>query len=62
MHVLVSFSVACNLEGMEMCHVSTKDPEELTAKLVGTLLEIADKNFRAAVERYEYILGSWNTY
>ena len=27
----------------------------LTAKLVGTLLEIADKNYRAAVECYEYI-------
>ena len=34
-HVPVSFSVGCNLEGVETCHVSSKDPEELTAKLVG---------------------------
>ena len=32
-----------------------KNPEELTAKLVGTLLEIADKKYKAAVEGYEYI-------
>ena len=38
-HVPVSFSVGCNLEGVETVHVSSKDPEELTAKLVGTLLE-----------------------
>ena len=54
-HVPVSFSVGCNLEGVETCHVSSKDPEELTAKLVGTLLEMAHKKYRAAVERYEYI-------
>ena len=54
-HVPVSFSVGCNLEGVEMIHVSSKDPEELTAKLVGTLFEMADKKYRAAVERYEYI-------
>ena len=51
----MSFSVGCNLEGVETCHVSSKEPEELTAKLVGTLLEMADKKYRAAVERYEYI-------
>ena len=34
-HVPVSFSVGCNLEGVETVHVSSKDPEELTAKLVG---------------------------
>ena len=54
-HVPVSFSVGCNLEGVETCHVSSKNPEELTAKLVGTLLEMAHKKYRAAVERYEYI-------
>ena len=54
-HVLVSFSVGCNLEWVETCHVSSRDLEELTAKLVGTLLEMADKKYRAAVERYEYI-------
>ena len=32
-----------------------KNPEEMTAKLVGTLLEMADKKYKAAVERYEYI-------
>ena len=53
-HVPVSFSVGCNLEGVEMCHVSSKDPEELAAKLVGTLLEMAKKKYAACVERYEY--------
>ena len=54
-HVSVSFSVGCNLEGEETVHVSSKDLEELTAKLVGTLFEMADKKCRAAVERFEYI-------
>ena len=31
-------------------HVSSKDPEELTAKLVGTLFKMADKKYRVAVE------------
>ena len=35
--------------------MASKDPEELTAKLVGTLLEMADKKYRAAAECYEYI-------
>ena len=56
----VSFSVGCNLEGLETCHVSSKDPEELTAKLVGTLLEMADKKNRATVERYEQIFEQIN--
>ena len=60
MHVPVSFSVGCNLEGVKTVHVSSKDPEELTAKLVGTLLEMADKKYRAAVERFEYIFEQIN--
>ena len=44
MHVPVSFSVGCNSEGMKTVHVSSKDPEELTAKLVGTLFEMAKKS------------------
>ena len=51
----MSFSVGCNLEGVDTVHVSSKDPEELTAKLVGTLLEMADNKYRAGVEHYEYI-------
>ena len=54
-HVPVSFSVGCNLEGVEMVHVWSKDPEELMAKLVDTLFEMTDKKYRAAVERFEYI-------
>ena len=54
-HVPVSFSVGCNLEGVKTEHVSSKDPEKLTAKLVGTLFEMADKKYRAAIERYEYV-------
>ena len=51
----VSFSVGCNLEGVETVHVSSKDPEELTAKLVGTLLEMANEKYEACGERFEYI-------
>ena len=47
MHVPVSFSMGCNLEGVETIHVSSKDPEELTAKSVGTLFELAVKKYRA---------------
>ena len=54
-HLPVSFSVGCNLEGVETVHLSSKDPEELTAKLVGTLLEMAKKRYEACVERFEYI-------
>ena len=54
-HVPVSFSVGCNLEGVDMVYVSSKDAEELTAKLVGTLLEMAGENYEACVERFEYI-------
>ena len=59
-HVPVSFSVGCNLEGVKTKHVSSKDPEELTAKLVDTLFEMADKKYRAAVERFEYIFEQIN--
>ena len=37
-HVPVLFSVGCNLEGVEMCHVSTKDPGELVSQFVDILL------------------------
>ena len=43
------------MEGVETIHVSSKDTEELTAKLVGMLFEMADKKYRAAVERLESI-------
>ena len=59
-HVPVSFSVGCNLEGVKTKHVSSMDPEELTAKLVGTFFEMADKKYRAAVERFEYIFEQIN--
>ena len=45
---------------MKTVQVSSKDPEELTAKLVGTLLKMADKKYRAAVERFEYIFEQIN--
>ena len=35
--------------------IGVVDPEELMAKLVGTLFEMADKKYRAAIERYEYV-------
>ena len=33
-HVPVLFTVGCNLEGVDTVHVSSKDPEKLTAELV----------------------------
>ena len=53
--VPVSFSVGCNLEGVDTVHVSSKDPEEMTAKLVDTLLEMVKKKYEACVERFQYI-------
>ena len=47
-HVPVSFSVGCNLEGVETCHVLSEDPEVLTSKVVDILLEMAGKKYRAA--------------
>ena len=41
--------------GVDTVHVSSKDPEELTFKLVDTLLEMAKKKYEACVERFEYI-------
>ena len=33
-HVPVSFSVGCNVDGIETVHVLSKDPEELVSELV----------------------------
>ena len=54
-HVPVSFSAGCNVDGVETCHVSSKDPEELVSLFVAILLEICEKKYRATVERFEYI-------
>ena len=54
-HLPVSSSVGCNLEGVDWVHVSSKDPEELVSQLVGTLLGMAKKKYEVCVERYEYI-------
>ena len=51
----VSFSVGCNVDGVETCHVSSKDPGELVSQFVAVLLEMGEKKYRAAVERFEYI-------
>ena len=59
-HVPVSFSVGRNLEGLDMCHVSSKDPEELTAKLVGMLLEMAKKSMKHVWSVMNIFLSSWN--
>ena len=49
-HVPVSFSVGCNLEGVDTVHVSSKDPE-LVSQVVSTLLEMAKKKYEVCVER-----------
>ena len=54
-HVPVSFSVGCNVNGVETCHVSSNDPRELVSQFVAILLEMADKKYKAAVERFGYI-------
>ena len=50
----MSISVGCNMEGVETCHVSNKDPEELMPQFVDILLEMAEKKYKAAVERFKY--------
>ena len=54
-HVPVSFSVGCNLEGVEMEHRSSKDPSELLSQFVNVLMEMAKKKYEACVERYKHI-------
>ena len=58
-HVLVSLSVGCNVDGVETCHVSSKDPGELISQFVDILLEMGEKKYRAAVERFEYIFDQF---
>ena len=50
----------CSLKGAETVNVSSNDPDELTAELVGMLFEMADKKYRAAVEQFEYIFEQIN--
>ena len=54
-HDPVSFSIGCNLDGVETVHVSSKDPGELMSKFVDVLLEIAEKRYAACIDRYEHI-------
>ena len=49
-HVPVPFSAGCNVDGVETCHVSSKDPGELVSQFVAILLEMSEKKYRAAVE------------
>ena len=58
-HVPVSFSVGCNVDGVETCHVSNKDPGELISQFVAILLEMGEKKYRAALERFEYIFDQF---
>ena len=54
-HVPVSFSAGCNVDGVETSHVSSKDPGEFVSQFVVILLEMGEKKYRAAVERFEHI-------
>ena len=54
-HVPVSFSVCCNVDGAKTCHVLSKDPGELMSQFVDILFKMGEKKYRAAVERFEYI-------
>ena len=53
--VPVSFSVGCNLDGVETEHRSSKDPGELLSQFVNVLMEMANKKYEACVEHYEHI-------
>ena len=59
-HVPVSFSVGCNVDGVETCHVSSKDPGELVSQFVAILLEKGEKKYRAAVECLNIFSNSCN--
>ena len=54
-HVTVSFSIGCNLDGVEMVHVLSKDPGELLSKFEDVLMEIAEKKYAACIDRYDHI-------
>ena len=54
-HVLVSFSAGCNVDRVETCHMSSKEPGELISQFVAILLEMGERKYRAAVEWFEYI-------
>ena len=54
-HAPVSFSVGCNLEGVETEHWSSKDPIELLSQFVDVLMDMAKKKYEACVEHYEHI-------
>ena len=49
----VSFSIG--KEGVETCPVSSKDLADLVSQFVDILLEMAEKKYRAAAERFEYM-------
>ena len=57
-HVSMSFCVGCTMEGVEMCHVSSKVPRKLVSQFVDILLEMAEKKVGATVEQYKHILNS----
>ena len=42
-HVPVSFGAGCNVDGVETCHVSSKDPGKLVSQFVAILLEMGQK-------------------
>ena len=48
--VPVSFSAGCNVDGVETCHVSSKNAGELVSQFGAILLEMGEKKYRAAVE------------
>ena len=55
MHIPVSFSVGCNVDEVETFDVSSKGSGEVVSQFVVILLEMCEKKYRAAVERFQYI-------
>ena len=54
-HIPVSFSVGCNLEGVETEHRSSEDPSKLLSQFVDVLMDMAKKKYEVCVEHYEHI-------
>ena len=59
-HVPLSFGVASNVPGFTegVCHVSFGDENELVAKLIDYLEEVADASYEILKQKFDYILAA----
>ena len=59
--VPVSFSVGCNADRVETCHVMSKDPGKLVSQFVDILLERVKRNTELLYNDLNIFLISWNS-